>query len=448
MMPTIGSPLDVAPLEMPPNAEVRLPGSKSITNRALICASLANGETAIEGALFADDTAAMAGAVTALGARVRVRRTRAEMTVRGVDGRISLSRDQVIDARASGTTGRFIAPVAALTRQPVTIDGHQQLRDRPFGDLVDALRSLGARVEPSTGNGLPLRVTGPLHGGVTSVATDCSSQFLSGLMLAAPLTSKGLELRFEGDVVSRPYLEMTAAVMRAFGASVELTSRRVIVSTGGYVSPGAFTVEPDASAASYFWAAAAMTSGTVRVIGLDSDSIQGDASFAAVLQQMGAEVTRERGDTVVTGGPLTGVDVDLADMSDTAPTLAVAAASAQGATTVRGIGFVRGKESDRIAASVSGLRRCGVPAQELPDGFSVDPAGKPRGAVIQTHDDHRIAMAFSVLGLTVPGVRIDNPGCVDKTFPGFYETLDELRTASGSQPRSSVGGGQSRQRTA
>ena len=410
-----------------------LPGSKSITNRALICAALAEGETLISGALFADDTAAMVDAVTALGAEVKSDPASAEMAVGGVGGNIALDRDQVINARASGTTGRFIVPVAALGAQTVTIDGHQQLRQRPFSDLIDALRRLGARVEPSAGGGLPMRVTGPLQGGGTAVAADSSSQFLSALMLAAPMMPQGLELRFEGSVVSRPYLEMTAAVMRAFGAFVELTPKTVSVRPGGYTSPAVFSVEPDASAASYFWAAAAITSGTVRVIGLDKDSIQGDACFVSVLAEMGAGVVFEQGDTVVSGGALAGVDVNLSDMSDTAPTLAVVAASAHGPTTVRGIGFVRGKESDRIAASVAGLRRCGVPARELSDGFVVEPADKPHGAVIETYDDHRIAMAFSVLGLSVPGMRIENPECVEKTFPGFYHTLEALRTSHSGQ---------------
>ena len=219
--------------------------------------------------------------------------------------------------------------------------------------------------------------------------------------------------------------------MRSFGVAVETGPDAVHVAGGGYRPVECFVVEPDASSAAYFWAAAAITGGTVRVEGLGADSIQGDARFASLLQTMGASVEEVGGCIRVTGGPLQGVEVDLADMSDTAPTLAVAASVASTPTTVRGIGFVRGKESDRIAAVVSELRRCGVEARELDDGFAVVPGSAPAGARVRTYDDHRIAMAFSVLGLVAPGMEIENPGCVAKTFPGFYEALDSLRSTKG-----------------
>ena len=420
--------LAVAPLEAPPDAAVTLPGSKSITNRALVCAALASGDTTLHGALFADDTEAMVGAVTSLGAAVECRPETAQMRVRGTAGPPDAAPGTVIDARMSGTTGRFLAPVAALSAHGVTIDGHPQLRSRPFDDLADALRRLGVTVElAGDGDGLPMRIRGPIRAGEATVAADRSSQFLSGLMLSGPLTPEGLVLRLDGRVVSRSYVEMTAAVMRAFGASVEVGEDTVRVARGGYRAVERFAVEPDASSASYFMAAAAVTAGTVRIEGLGSASIQGDARFAAVLESMGASVQADPDSTRVTGGPLHGVDVDLADMSDTAPTLAAVAALAGTPTTVRGIGFVRGKESDRIAAVVAELARCGVQARETDDGFEVVPGPPPTGARIRTYDDHRIAMAFSVLGLAVPGIEIENPGCVAKTFPGFYEALDALR---------------------
>ena len=420
--------LDIEPLEAPPEATVRLPGSKSITNRALVCAALAPGETTLEGALFADDTDAMVAAVRSLGAEVSCLPGEAVMRIRGTAGAVAPAAGAVIDARMSGTTGRFLAPVLALSERPVTLDGHPQLRARPFGDLADSLRRLGARVElPSGGDGLPMLIRGPIRSGDAPVATDRSSQFLSGLMLAGPLVPGGLTLRTGGSTVSRSYVEMTATVMRSFGAAVEVGPQAVRVAAGGYSPVEGYAVEPDASAASYFWAAAAVTSGTVAVEGLGAGSIQGDARFASLLQTMGASTEEVAGCTRVTGGPLRGVDVDLADMSDTAPTLAVAASLASTPTTVRGIGFVRGKESDRIAAVVSELRRCGVAARELDDGFTVAGGSAPAGARVRTYDDHRIAMAFSVLGLVVPGIRIEDPGCVAKTFPGFYGALEALR---------------------
>ncbi len=420
--------LDIKPLEAPPQATVRLPGSKSITNRALLCAALAAGETTLTGALFADDTEAMVAAVTALGAGVSCGRGEAIMRIRGTAGIIGTDAGTVVDARMSGTTGRFLAPILAMSAQPVTLDGHPQLRDRPFGDLADSLRQLGVQVDfPAGGEGLPMRIRGPIRSDEAAVATDRSSQFLSGLMLAGPLVPGGLSFKIERSAVSRSYIEMTAAVMRSFGAVVAVGPEAVRVAGTGYSPVNSYAVEPDASAASYFWAAAAITSGTVTVEGLGSGSIQGDARFASLLQEMGASAEEADGGIRVTGGPLRGIDVDLADMSDTAPTLAAAAALASTPTTVRGIGFVRRKESDRIAAVVTELRRCGVAAEELDDGFVVPGGSAPVGARVRTYDDHRIAMAFSVLGLAVPQMKIENPGCVAKTFPGFYDTLEMLR---------------------
>ena len=431
MMEQAPQVLEIRPLPGPPDASIRVPGSKSITNRALVCAALAGGETTLHGALFADDTEAMVGALTALGAEVAGDPATETLRVRGVGGSVEPSPGTVIDARKSGTTSRFLLPVAALAASPVSIDGHPQLRDRPFSDLVDALRLLGVAVEQPVGGGsLPLRVTGPIRSREVAVAADRSSQFLSGLMLAAPLVPGGLTIRLQGPPVSRPYLEMTEAVMTAFGALVTSGPDAVTVGGGGYRSPGRFRIEPDASSACYFWAAAALTGGRIRTEGVGTDSIQGDARFAWVLESMGAAVGSEPSATTVTGGPLKGVDVDLGDMSDTAPTLAVVAAMAEGPTVVRGVGFIRAKESDRVAAAVAELHRCGVEARELPDGFEVTPVRLPVGARIRTYDDHRMAMAFSVLGLAVPGMRIENPNCVDKTYPAFHQTLEELRAGA------------------
>ena len=429
----------IEPLTAPARATVSLPGSKSITNRALVCAALASGDTTIEGALFADDTEAMAAAIGVLGAEVAARPGSEAFAVRGVGGPPRARPDSVIDARMSGTTGRFIAPVAAAAPSPVTVDGHPQLRGRPFGDLAEVLRRLGAEVSTGRGGSLPLRVRGPIGSGPAPVAADRSSQFLSGLMLAGPVVPGGLRLSLSAVPVSLPYVEMTASVMRAFGADVQIAPGRVRVAGGGYRSPGLYRVEPDASAASYFWAAAAVTAGRVGVAGLGPGSIQGDVGFASVLAAMGA--TAELGDggeIVVAGGPLRGADVDLRDLSDTAPTLAVTAALSSGATKVRGIGFIRAKESDRIAAPVAELRRCGVEAREHPDGFTVIPGPAPTGARIRTYGDHRMAMAFSILGLAVPGVEIEDPGCVAKTFPGFYDVLDELRAPAAGTRRDQI----------
>ncbi len=436
-------PLEIEPLTAPPRAVVNLPGSKSITNRALVCAALASGETRLQGALFADDTEAMVSALRQLGAEIRCLPEQSAMEVTGTAGRVRVAAGAVVDARMSGTTGRFLAPLLALGNDPVTLDGHPQLRARPFGDLADSLKQLGASINSASGDsadsadsgssadrvegGLPMRICGPVSSGTATVAGERSSQFLSALMMAGPLVSGGLTLLTRGSTVSRSYVEMTATVMRSFGATVKVAADSVQVAGGGYSPLECYEIEPDASAASYFWAAAAITAGTVTVEGLTTDSIQGDTGFVSLLQQMGASVHQTAGSLAVTGAPLHGIDVILDDLSDIAPTLAVVASQAATPTVVRGIGFVRGKESDRIAAVVKELRRCGVEAHERDDGFVVAGGAAARAARICTYDDHRIAMAFAVLGLVVPGIEIENPGCVSKTFPGFFDTLNSLR---------------------
>lgn len=421
-------PLEIAVMDHRIDTEVRVPGSKSITNRALVCAALAEGTTRLSGVLFADDTEAMLGCLRELGARLTVDRVRDEVVVQGMDGEPRAS-GGLLDARMSGTTSRFVMPMLALGRGTYVLDGAEQLRARPMGDLIGALEHLGVEVEPLGEPGrLPVRVDADgLRGGPVTVRGDASSQFLSGLLLSAPCTRRGLDIDIDGELVSVPYVSMTLAVMASFGAAHdgEITNR-VSVPAGGYISPEEYHIEPDASAASYFFAAAALTGGRVRVEGLGRTSLQGDVRFAQVLGEMGAEVHMTDRATEVRGtGELRGVDVDMADISDTAQTLAVLAPFAQGPTTVRGIGFIRGKETDRIAAVVNELRRCGVDATETDDGFRVEP-GQPRAAVVRTYDDHRMAMSFAVMGLRTPGLRIEDPGCVAKTFPRFWETFSSL----------------------
>jgi 3-phosphoshikimate 1-carboxyvinyltransferase len=265
-----------------------------------------------------------------------------------------------------------------------------------------------------------------------SVRGDVSSQFLSGLLLAAPCMRDGLVVEVTTELVSVPYVEMTLSVMTAFGArvvhDVDSDGRRTIsVESGGYRAVERYVVEPDASAASYFFAAAAICGGTVRVDGLGMDSLQGDVAFVDALEQMGCQVERAADHlTVVGASDLRGVEVDFTDISDTAQTLAVVAPFASSPTTITGIGFIRGKETDRIAAVVAELRRCGISAEELPDGIRVAP-GAPQPAVVDTYDDHRMAMSFALLGLRAPGIVIRDPGCVAKTFPGYWTALEGLR---------------------
>lgn len=413
--------LAVAPLTKPMDATVRPPGSKSITNRALLCAALAPGTSTLRGALFADDTRAMMGAVAALGAQIEIDESGRTITVAGVDPR-STEVTGPVDCRQSGTTSRFLLPAAALFAGRTVVDGSEQLRARPFGPVVEALRQLGVEIEELGGPGLlPVAVHGPAGGGPVEVSGHISSQFLSGLLMAGPLMARGLTVSVTSPLVSVPYVEMTKAVMAAFGADVDGLS----VAPGGYRAAD-YPIEPDASAASYFLGAAAITGGRVTISGLGTQSLQGDVRFADALERMGAVVTRTADSlTVHGGGELRGIDIDMADISDTAQTLAAVAVWAGSPTRVRGIGFIRKKETDRIAAVVTELRRAGIDATEDDDGFTIHP-GTPRPTRFATYDDHRMAMSLSLIGLRAPGVEITDPGCVAKTYPDYFTDLATL----------------------
>jgi len=438
----MNDPLEIEPIPGFVNALVTVPGSKSITNRALLIAASATGETELSGVLFADDTVAMVGALEALGAVLDVNEARRQIRVRrGIDW------DRVpagvsLDAIESGTSSRFLVAAAALGEVPIIVDGRPSIRVRPIGDLVDALRHLGATVRTAsaadtvseTGDSdgsnpsLPLSVDGAgMSGGTVSLRGDASSQFLSALMMIGPHLIDGLRIELTTPLVSRPYVVMTAAVMESFGATATLTgSERVQVDAGHYNAAN-YRIEPDASAASYFFAAAAVCGGRVRIDGLGTNSLQGDLRFVELLGEMGADVTiADDYSEVVRRGPLHGIEADLADCSDIAPTIAVVAGTAVGESRFTGIGFIRRKESDRVGGVVAELQRCGVEANEEPDGFTIVP--RPiRAATFETYGDHRMAMSFAILGLAHPGMRIAGPECVAKTYPDFFEDLDQLR---------------------
>lgn len=423
----------VEPLGGPVDADVELPGSKSITNRALVCAALADGRSELHGVLRADDTEAMIGCLRELGAGIETDWDDETIRVDGTGGRIRPGPVRV-DARMSGTTARFVAPLLALGEGTYELAAHPQLAARPMAPILTALRELGAEVREVERTGhLPIVVeaSGEVRGGGIRQPGHVSSQFLSGLLMAAPAMHRGLVIRLTSPLVSKPYVTLTEAVMHDFGVKVgrQHRGRDFVVGPGTY-RPSRFQVEPDATAASYFFAAAAMCGGRVRIEGLGRGSAQGDLRFLHVLSRMGADVEQGWGWTEVRGtGELRGVTADLSDFSDTAPTLAVVAACAQTTTRITGIGFIRKKETDRIRAVVNELRRCGVDAEEEVDGIVIRPSEEgPHGARIETYDDHRMAMSFAVLGLRVPGIVVADPGCVAKTFPEFFDVLDDLRS--------------------
>jgi 3-phosphoshikimate 1-carboxyvinyltransferase len=425
---TFPTELEIKPLEHPINATVTPPGSKSYTNRALPIAALANGSSLLTGALFSDDTYYMTKALLELGFEVVSDEPANTFKVQGLAGRVPRDSAKVFIGN-SGTTARFLTPLMALGHGSFELDGVPAMQKRPIQPLLDALNTLGAQASSLQNTGCPpIRIEASgLRGGTVAMRGDLTSQVFSALLMSAPYFENGITLEVEGELVSKPYLEVTSQTMRAFGVDLEIDNfERFTVKPGEYTATN-YAVEPDASAASYFFAAAAVTGGRVVVPGLGSNSLQGDLNFVRVLEQMGCTVNQSATQTEVIGTlNLRGVEVDMSQISDTAQTLAAVAPFASSPTRMTGIGFIRRKETDRIGAVVRELQRLGINAIEEPDGMIIHP-GTPKPARIETYDDHRMAMSFAVLGLRTKGITILEPGCVSKTFPEFFEVLENLR---------------------
>ncbi|MGO8691523.1 MAG: 3-phosphoshikimate 1-carboxyvinyltransferase [Thermoguttaceae bacterium] len=410
----------------PVHGSIRPPGSKSITNRALVCAALAEGTSVLTSALRSDDTRLMIEGLQALGVAVECEPSATTIQVCGCSGRLP-ARAADIPVGNSGTTVRFLTAVATLGRGTFRLDGIARMRERPIEDLLDALGQLGADATSELGSGCPpvvVRAAG-LPGGRATVAGDLSSQFLSALLMAAPGASGPVELAIAGRLVSKPYIDMTLAVMGAFGVAVAAGPPWRIAPRPYRACR--YAIEPDASAASYFLAAAAMTGGAVTVEGLSRQSLQGDVAFCDCLAQMGCQVRGDTGGLTVVGGPLRGIEVDMGAISDTVPTLAVVALLARGPTTIRGVAHIRHKETDRIRALANELRKLGAAVEELDDGLRIIP-GPLHGAELDTYDDHRMAMSLALAGLATPGVVIRDPDCTAKTYPGYFRDLAKIRT--------------------
>ena len=401
------------------DATVTVPGSKSITNRALLLAALADGASTLTGALAADDTRAFSAALRSLG--FVVEEEASGWRVQGADGRIPAPEAEVYCAEA-GTAARFLLAACATGEGRYRLDAAPQLRRRPLALLLQALRAQGARTEPADADRLPLTLEARgLGGGRVRLPGDTSSQFVSALLMAAPLARAPLTIEVDG-LVSRPYVDMTLAMMEQFGVTAERDAHRLFRISPGAYAAREYAVEPDASTASYFYAAAAVSGGRVKVAGLRREkSLQGDMRFVDVLAAMGCTVT-EKPDGLVVAGPATlaGLTVDMRDISDTFMTLAAIAPFADAPVTITGIANVRLKESDRIAAMATNLHRLGIATESGPDSLRIQP-GRPTAGRIDPVSDHRIAMSFAVLGLRVPGIVIDDPGCVSKTCPTFFE---------------------------
>ena len=439
--------LEIQPIG-PLHAHIRPPGSKSITNRALVCAALAEGDSTLSGALESEDTGVMVEALRRLGIVVTHDLPNRTIRLGGCGGRLLALADVPesrmfsswlelgklpleIDVANSGTSLRFLTALLTLGQGTFRLDGTPRMRERPVQDLLDALAQLGGRAVSELGTGCPpvVLTAHGLPGGKATIAGGVSSQFLSGLLMAAPYARSPVELIVSGELVSKPYVEMTLAVMRAFGVSVQTEGLSRFLIPGGQVYRGRdYAIEPDASAASYFFAAAAIAGGSVSVEGLSHGSLQGDVAFCECLRRMGCRVDYAAEAITVTGGPLVGIQTDMNAISDMVQTLGAVALFAQGPTTITGVAHIRHKETDRIAALATELRKLGAEVEAWADGLRITPQTR-RGAQIDTYDDHRMAMSMAIVGLAQPGVVIRDPGCTAKTYPRFFDDLRSLGRA-------------------
>jgi 3-phosphoshikimate 1-carboxyvinyltransferase len=406
------------------NQKVAVPGSKSYTHRIFIAAALADGPSTVVNALDSEDTRLTLGALVQMGAAADNNRP---VVICGFGGRPRPCADPIYLGN-SGTSIRLLTGIAALGTGRYRLTGTDRMGQRPIADLLESLAQIGVPTRCEKANGCPpLTVDG---GRVTgrSLKIKCSesSQYLSALLLMAPCTERGLDIAVAGDPVSKPYIDMTVTIMNRFGIEVARSGyNRFTVAGRQRYRPGTYSVEPDCSQASYFWGAAAITGSAIKVKSLNHETRQGDIRLVRVLEEMGCTVSRETDGITVTGGRLKGVTVDMGDMPDMVPTLAVVAAFAQGQTAITNVAHLRGKESDRLLSVATELAKMGIETECQEAGLVIT-GGTPKGAEIETYNDHRIAMSFAMAGLKAPGTVIRNPGCVEKSFPEFWNVLDTL----------------------
>jgi len=415
------------------SGEVNVPGSKSLSNRALLLAALAEGETELTNLLDSEDIEHMLNALTKLGINYRLSEDKTQCVVQGNGGAFNVAEPLELFLGNAGTAMRPLCAALAASNVDTVLTGEPRMEERPIGDLVDALREADAEVTYLKDEGFPpLQIKGKtLNGGEMSVDGSVSSQFLTALLMAAPLFSGDVTIRIKGELVSKPYIDITLDTMAKFGVTVENDNYQTFTVSGDakYIAPGKFMVEGDASSASYFLAAGAIKGGTVRVTGIGQNSIQGDIRFADVLEAMGAKVVWNDEYVEVTGAPLKGVNMDMNHIPDAAMTIATTALFAEGPTTMTNIYNWRVKETDRLAAMATELQKLGAKVEEGHDYIKVWPTDSLKHAEIDTYNDHRIAMCFSLVALSDTPVTINDPGCTRKTFPDYFTRFKTLYSA-------------------
>jgi 3-phosphoshikimate 1-carboxyvinyltransferase len=412
------------------NGEVNLPGSKSVSNRALLLAALAKGTTRLTNLLDSDDIRHMLNALTKLGVSYQLSEDKTVCEVEGLGQAFNAPEALELFLGNAGTAMRPLAAALCLGSGEYVLTGEPRMKERPIGHLVDALKQAGAQVEYlENENYPPLKITGTgLKGGDVEIDGSISSQFLTAFLMSAPLAQDDVTINIIGDLVSKPYIDITLHIMQQFGVSVENNNYQSFVIRKGqsYVAPGNFLVEGDASSASYFLAAAAIKGGEIKVTGIGKNSIQGDIQFADALEKMGAEI--EWGDDYVISrvGQLKGIDMDYNHIPDAAMTIATTALFAEGTTAIRNVYNWRVKETDRLAAMATELRKVGAEVEEGEDYIIVKPTSELKHAAIDTYDDHRMAMCFSLVALSDTPVTINDPKCTSKTFPDYFDKLEGL----------------------
>lgn len=407
---------------------INLPGSKSVSNRALLLAALAHGKTVLTNLLDSDDVRHMLNALAALGVSYTLSADRTRCEIIGNGGPLHAEGALELFLGNAGTAMRPLAAALCLGSNDIVLTGEPRMKERPIGHLVDALRLGGAKILTEQENYPPLRLQGGFTGGNVEVDGSVSSQFLTALLMTAPLAPEDTVIRIKGDLVSKPYIDITLNLMKTFGVEIENQHYQQFVVKGGqsYQSPGTYLVEGDASSASYFLAAAAIKGGTVKVTGIGRNSMQGDIRFADVLEKMGATICWGDDYISCTRGELNAIDMDMNHIPDAAMTIATAALFAKGTTTLRNIYNWRVKETDRLFAMATELRKVGAEVEEGHDYIRITPPEKLNFAEIATYNDHRMAMCFSLVALSDTAVTILDPKCTAKTFPDYFEQLARI----------------------